>query len=597
MGTAGLRRGGRFWAPALPPRFEDEQKTERARMVYWMAGTIALVTAVSQLLLMALVPESTPRFAAILAVVLVVCAGDLALARRGWVMLAGWFQTVALWGLLSAAAWTTGGVGGASVTAQLVVVALGGLLVGWRGGLGFGALALATIVAMAAAESAGMLPPPTLEQTPATRAVTVGTYVVALAVIQLLVMRNLEGARDRAVREVEERRGAESFANSIIDSAPGVFYTIDGHGRRLRWNRQFEELTGLTTEEFAALDILGTLVEEDRELVKRKVAETLESGSAQVVARIQSPAGPRAHLFTGRRAQIEGKPCVVGFGADITDRLEAEAALRRSEEEVRRLNTDLERSVRERTAQLEEALRALESFSYSVSHDLRAPLRAINGFATLLETDYGIVLDAEAARMLARIREGTTRMARLIDDLLSFSRLQSHAESHEEVDMGVLVREAFDQVAEEGRSGSVRLSVGDLPTVRGDPTLLRQVWANLLGNALKFTNGSPDAAIDVTWLRAADDDVFSVRDNGVGFDQEYADKLFTVFERLHGDEYEGTGIGLAICRRIVEAHGGRVWCEAAEGRGAIFSFSLPATVRHAPVGEGSERPQRREFRE
>jgi PAS domain S-box-containing protein len=492
-------------------------------------------------------------------------------------MLAGWLQTIALWGLLSAAAWTGGGVTGASITAQLVVVALGGLLVGWRGGLAFGVLALATIVALATAESAGLLPAPTVEQTPATRAVTVGTYVVVLAVVQLLVMRNLEGARDRAVKEVEERRGAESFANSIIDSAPGIFYTLDERGRRLRWNRQFEELTELTTEEFSALDILGTLVEEDRELVKRKVVETLESGSAQVVARVQSPAGPRAHLFTGRRAEIGGRPCVVGFGADITDRLEAEAALRGSEEEVRRLNTDLERSVRERTAQLEEALRALESFSYSVSHDLRAPLRAINGFATLLETDYGTVLDDEAARMLTRIREGTTRMARLIDDLLSFSRLENQAESHEEVDMGVLVREAFDQVAEEERSGSVRLSVGDLPTVRGDPTLLRQVWANLLGNALKFTNGSPDAKIDVAWQCVAGDHIFSVRDNGVGFDQEYADKLFTVFERLHGAEYEGTGIGLAICRRIIEAHGGRVWCEAAKGRGAVFSFSLPAT--------------------
>ena len=579
MGRGALRR---FFAP---PRFADADATARARMVYWMAGTIALVTTVSQLVLFALDPGDYRRFLLITAVVWVICLGDLVLVQRGRIGAAGWFQTLAVWAAMTLSAWTSGGVGAQSITAQLVVVALGGMLVGWRGGLGFAGLALGTITGLALAEAAGVLPAPAVLQTTASRAVVVGTYVVVLAVVQLLVMRNLQGARDRAVRELEERRAAETFSDTLIDTAPAIFFVVDADGRRLRWNRRFEELVGLDATGFAELGPLETVVEEDRPFVARKLAEALETGSSEMVARLRSPAGPRDVLLTGRRIAVDGAPAVAGFGLDITD-------LRRAEAEVRALNDDLEGRVAERTQQLEDALRALESFSYSVSHDLRTPLRGINGYATILEEDYAQVLDDEGRRQLTRIRDNTRRMAQLIDDLLAFSRLGRQQIVREVVDMGALATAVFAEVVPAERSADADLEIGVLPEAWGDPAMLRQVWVNLLDNAVKFSAPDGRLTVEVGAREAEGQSVYWVRDRGVGFDARYGEKVFSVFERLHGDEYEGTGIGLAICRQIVEAHGGRVWAESTPGAGATFFFSLPrAAARDAEAGdEGSPAP-------
>ena len=564
-----------------PPRFADAEETARARMVYWMAGTIALATTVSQLVLLALDPGDYRRFLLIAVVVWVICLGDLVLVQRGRIGAAGWFQTLAVWAAMTLSAWTSGGVGAQSITAQLVVVALGGMLVGWRGGLGFAGLALGTITGLALAEAAGVLPAPTVLQTTASRAVVVGTYVVVLAVVQLLVMRNLQGARDRALRELEERRAAETFSDTLIDTAPAIFFVVDADGRRLRWNRRFEELVGLDASGFAELGPLETVVEEDRPFVAGQLAEALETGSSEMVARLRSPGGPRDVLLTGRRLEVEGVPAVAGFGLDITD-------LRRAEAEVRALNDDLEGRVAERTEQLEEALRALESFSYSVSHDLRTPLRGINGYATILEEDYAQVLDDEGRRQLTRIRDNTRRMAQLIDDLLAFSRLGRQQIVREVVDMGALATAVFAEVVPAERSGDAELEIGVLPEAWGDPAMLLQVWVNLLDNAVKFSAPDGRLTVEVGARDAGGQSVYWVRDRGVGFDARYGEKVFSVFERLHGDKYEGTGIGLAICRQIVEAHGGRVWAESTPGAGATFFFSLPggAAACDAVAGDG-----------
>lgn len=564
------RRAGGVKSFFRPPRFEDPDRTASARMVFWMAATIALVGTASQLALMALDPDDVRRFALIMVLLWGVCLGDLMFMHRGFVTAAGWFQTLAVWTLMTASAWTSGGVGAQSMTAQLVVVALGGLLVGWRGGLGFAALAIATVAGLALAEAAGALPATGLVQTTASRAITLSSYLVVLAVVQLLVMRTLQGARDRAVRELEERRAAEAFSDALIDTAPAVFFLVDAQGRRRRWNRRLEELTGLSHAQIEAADILGTILEEDRHAVRGKIGETLERGSADLVARMPSPDGVRSVLFTGRRIEADGEPCVVGFGVDITERL-------RAEEEVRVLNEDLERRVRERTRQLEDAVRALESFSYSVSHDLRGPLRAINGYATILESDYGAALGEQGGELCGRIRANTVRMGGLIDDLISFSRLDHQELRRDVVHTAGLVADVIaDLTASEEDRGAVEWVVAELPDVLGDLAMLRQVWVNLLANAAKFSGPRAEPRVDVTHECSDGVDVFTVSDNGVGFDPRYADRIFNVFERLHyGAEFEGTGIGLAIVKRIVEAHGGRVWCEAEEGAGASFSFSLP----------------------
>ncbi len=232
--------------------------------------------------------------------------------------------------------------------------------------------------------------------------------------------------------------------------------------------------------------------------------------------------------------------------------------------------------VRERTAALQQANAELEAFAYSVSHDLRAPLRAIDGFSQILIEDHAAALDGEARRLLDQVRANTVRMNRLIDDMLSFSRMARREMAAMPVDMTGLAREAAAE-AQAGAAGrSLRFEIGELPATHGDRDMLRQVLVNLLANAVKFTRTRAEAVIEVGGAAAIDGSTYYVKDNGVGFDMAYAGKLFGVFERLHAQkDYEGTGIGLAIVKRIVMRHGGRVWAEGREGEGAAFHFFLP----------------------
>ncbi len=229
---------------------------------------------------------------------------------------------------------------------------------------------------------------------------------------------------------------------------------------------------------------------------------------------------------------------------------------------------------RERTAQLQAANRELEAFSYSVSHDLRAPLRAVDGFARMLEDGYAHALDAEGKRLLGVVRDNSRRMGGLIDDLLEFSRIGRAAPARERIDMTVLAREAAAEAMGELRSA---VEIGELPAAAGDRALLRQVWLNLIANALKYSGTRERPLIQIGGKAQDGELVYWVRDNGVGFDMGYAHKLFGVFQRLHReDEFPGTGVGLAIVQRVLERHGGRAWAEGTVGEGACFYFSLPA---------------------
>jgi PAS domain S-box-containing protein len=267
---------------------------------------------------------------------------------------------------------------------------------------------------------------------------------------------------------------------------------------------------------------------------------------------------------------------------DIQGRKAATAALVR-------LNESLEALVAERTRELEALNDELEAFAYSVSHDLRAPLRHASGFAALLRTHAGKALDDTARRYLGAIESSTTRMEQLIEDLLAFSRSSRTPLERRPVPLSRLVSEAVHEVLGGSRAASSNgppadtlkrpaVSIGALPTVLADPSLLRQAFINLIANAVKYSQHRPEPRVEVGTPtgESTDEVVVYVRDNGVGFDMQYAPKLFGVFQRLHSsDDFEGTGIGLANVRRIVQRHGGRVWAEGAVDRGATFSFTLP----------------------
>ena len=384
-------------------------------------------------------------------------------------------------------------------------------------------------------------------------------------------------ARDVSERKQVERalRLSEAEFRTLAETMPQIVWATRADGGNIYFNQHWMDYTGLTLEESLGDGWNKPFHPEDRQRAWDAWQKAVAGGgSYSLECRLRRADGSyRWWWIMGAPFKAADGNILKWFGTclDITER-------RQAEEKIHQLNAELEQRVVERTAQLEAANQELEAFSYSVSHDLRAPLRAVNGFAGIVLEDFGPQLPEAGRNHLERIRAGAQRMGVLIDDLLTFSRLSRQSVNRQTVNSTRIVNEVWDELKPQREGRQIEIKIGDLPACHGDAALLKQIWVNLISNAVKYTRGREPAIVEVGCARENGAEVFFVRDNGAGFDMKYADKLFGVFQRLHrADEFEGTGVGLAIVQRIVHRHGGRVWAEAEVNRGATFYFTIGET--------------------
>ena len=390
----------------------------------------------------------------------------------------------------------------------------------------------------------------------------------------LVAMAEREAALQR---EVEGRRRAEERLGLALSAAGMATYDVDLTTSEVRGSSGLEALYGLpaTGRGRPLEEFLECIHPEDRGgLVEAHEVHRVAASERRDELRVLSDDGDVRWLATVSKTVVgeDGAPeRVAGVVLDVTD-------VKTAQRKLQEMNVTLEQRVQDRTVRLSDANRELETFAYSISHDLRAPLRGIHGFSQALVEDYGDALDDTARGYLARVQAGANRMGELIDDLLEFSRLSRREVQRTRVDLGGVASEIARELNEGRPERPLAFEAhGDL-VVQGDAHLLRIVLENLLGNAWKFMGDQAEPRVEFGTEGDGGSEVFFVRDNGVGFDPAYADKLFAPFQRLHSpEEFEGTGIGLATVQRIIHRHGGRIWAEGAPGEGATFRFTLDET--------------------
>jgi PAS domain S-box-containing protein len=404
---------------------------------------------------------------------------------------------------------------------------------------------------------------------------------------------NLQGFA-LVTRDITERRKgfealheSEARKKAILDTALDAIISIDADGLIREWNPAAEKMFGHSHDQTIGRSMEEIVIAPSlRKVYQDGLTNYLIHGVGSLIGHPMELTAQRAD---GTEFPVEmaitrvtdQELTLTCFIRDITKRREAEL-------EIWRLNSILEERVTQRTAELEAANKELEAFSYSVSHDLRAPLRHISGFVDMLQNRMADKLDEDDTELIKMITTAANRMGKLIDDLLAFSQMNRAQLRKVPVDLNHLVEEVRDSLRHDLGGRKVEWDISNLPEVQGDVSLLRQALINLIANALKYTRNNPNAQVKIASVETEREHVICIQDNGVGFDMKYADKLFGVFQRLHrASEFEGTGIGLANVRRIISRHGGRTWAKGKTGKGATFYFSLPKLSGHpANLTEG-----------
>ena len=384
--------------------------------------------------------------------------------------------------------------------------------------------------------------------------------------------RELHESREELAKRSTELLAANRFLDSIIENIPNMIFIKDAAELKfVRLNRAGENLLGYSREQLLGKSDHDFFPKDESDHFVDREREVLASGKVLEIAEepVQT-ANKGIRLLHTKKVAVLGEnglaTHLLGISEDITQQKEME-------KEILNLNAIL----KARAEELEASHKSLESFTSAATHDLRSPLSVIGGYAGLLEKNYASRLDEKGQRYVSTIRGNIKSMAKLIDDLLAFSKLGQREISKASVNMQGLAQQVIDEILQRHTNGNKpRIVLEALPTAPADAALLRQVWVNLLSNAVKYSSRTPSPLIEVTGRLDGAEAVYSVRDNGAGFSMDQYDKLFEIFQRLHSDdEFEGTGVGLPIVQRVVTRHGGRVWAEGKVGQGAVFHFALP----------------------
>ena len=374
-------------------------------------------------------------------------------------------------------------------------------------------------------------------------------------------------ANARDITEIKQVEKIRSYISTVVKQSNDAIYIHDDEGNIISWNQGAEEMYGYLEGEAVKMNI------------RNIIPEHLLAQTEQIISRVRT--GEKVKDVETKRITKHGKIIDVQFSASIIIDSDSEkkaiainerniSEQKISNERIRQLNVDLQNNI----TQLEQVNKEMESFSYSVSHDLRAPLRAIHGFAKIIENNYQDSMADDAKEWFGIIRDNALKMEKLIEDLLAFSRLGKKPIEKKDIDMKALVQQVVNDM-NVSTPHHAQIVIEDLAPANGDQVLLTQVWVNLISNAIKYSAKKKSPVIQIGSRNSENTVIYYVKDNGAGFDMKYAYKLFGVFQRLHSmEEFEGTGVGLATVARIITKHGGKIWAEARENEGATFSFTL-----------------------
>lgn len=572
-----------------PPVLPDEHLSHRASTLHFIIWSILLVFDTQFWAAFLVLPENWPRWAATLAVLNSVLLFLLMLNKRGHTQFASVSLLMVLWMISTGLALTAGGIHAPAIWGYVVTVLVAGLLFGGNGGLVAGIVFCATGLGMVLLEKSGHLPGNAVVTTPFSHLVNLVIVLELIALFQFLATRSVRLALRSAQEELAQRRQAEMALSESEQRYREVFettsdplfsmdVTADGRFVFNRWNPACEKIVGFPSAESVGKEAWQVFPRDLAAVIVSDARQCLTQGSPLILDRTVELRGKRYHFHStifpikNKTGKISRLFCVAH---NVTERKEAEDALRRSHEE-------LELRVQERTAELQKVNRELEAFTYSVSHDLRRPLRTVTGFTDLLMESHANELSDDAKNLLSLVRQSAVQMNQLVEALLSLSRVDRQPLQCRPVDLAELARQVMKDLQGEQSGRKVELHIDEMSDCLGDPDLLRQVFANLLSNAVKFTAHRPVGIIEVGCRDLNGETVYFVRDNGAGFDMQYANKLFGVFQRLHSaDEFSGTGVGLSIVQRVIHRHGGTIWAEAAVDQGATFYFTLPPAKKEA----------------